>query len=69
MGASIGGGTAAYLSNITSLRKNSPLAYKHLIKINKKWVAQNRRNGMVTMEELGEFPVDPEAEQEIKNSH
>lgn len=69
MGASIGGGTAAYLSKITGLRKISPLAYKHLIKINKKWVAQNRRNGMVTMEELGEFPVDPEAEQEIKNSH
>lgn len=69
MGASIGGGTAAYMSKITGLRKISPLAYKHLIKINKKWVATNRRKGMVTMEELGEFPVDPEAEQEIKNNN
>lgn len=68
MGASIGGGTA-YMSKITGLRKISPLAYKHLIKINKKWVATNKKKGLVTMEELGEFPVDPEAEQEIKNNN
>lgn len=69
MGASIGGGTAAYMSKITGLRKISPLAYKRLIKINKKWVATNRKNGIVTMEELGDFPVDSEAEQEIKNDN
>ena len=68
MGASIGGGTA-YMSKITGIHKISPIAYKHLIKINKKWVATNRKKGMVTMEELGEFPVDPEAEQEIKNNN
>lgn len=68
MGASIGGGTAAYLSKVTGLRKINRIAYKHLIKINKKWVATNRKKGLVTMEELGEFPVDPEAEQKIKNN-
>ena len=69
MGASIGGGASALMSKITGLRQISPLAYKHLIKINKKWVATNRKKGMVTMEELGEFPIDPEAEREIKDDN
>lgn len=68
LGASIGGATSAYMSKITGIRKISPMAYKHLIKINKKWAATNRKKSRVTMEELGEFPVDPETEQEIKNS-
>jgi len=68
LGASIGGATSAYMSKITGIRKISPMAYKHLIKINSKWAETNRKKGRVTMEELGEFPVDPEAEQEIKNS-
>ena len=69
MGASIGGGSSAYMSKITGLRQLSPQAYKHLIKLNKKWVDTNRKKGIVTMEELGDFPVDPEAEQEIKNDN
>ena len=67
-GASIGGGSSAYLSKITGLRQISPQAYKHLIKLSKKWYTNNKKKGLVTMEELGEFPVDPKAEQEIKNN-
>ena len=69
MGASIGGGSSAYMSKITGLRKISPQAYRHLIKLNKKWVETNRKKGIVTMEELGDFPVDPEAERAIKNDN
>ena len=61
MGASIGGATTAYMSKVSGLRKISPQAYRHLIKINKKWVATNKKRGTVTMEELGEFPVEPDA--------
>lgn len=68
MGASIGGGSAAYISKITGMRKLNPQAYKHLIKLNKKWFNNNKKKGIVTMEEMGEFPVDSEAEQEIKNN-
>ena len=69
MGASIGGGSSAYLSKITGLRKISPRAFRHLIKLNKKWVDTNRKKGIVTMEELGDFPVDPEAERKIKEDN
>ena len=69
MGASIGGGSSTYLSKATGLKRISPQAYKHLIKLNKKWVETNRKNGIVTMEELGDFPVDPEAERAIKEDN
>lgn len=61
MGASVGGAATAYMSKISGPRKISRQAYKHLIKINNKWVATNKKRGIVTMEELGEFPDKPEA--------
>ena len=64
MGASVGGAASANMLKVTNLRKISPQAYRHLIRINKKWVATNKKRGVVTMEELGEFPDEPEAGQE-----
>ena len=64
MGASVGGAASANMLKVTNLRKISPQAYRHLIRINKKWVATNKKRGIVTMEELGEFPDEPEAGQE-----
>ena len=61
MGVSVGGAATAYLSKVTGVRKISPQAYKYLIRINMKWVATNKKRGTVTMEELGEFPDEPEA--------
>ena len=60
MGASVGGAATANMLKVTLLRKISPQAYRHLIRINKKWVATNKKRGTVTMEELGEFPVEPD---------
>ena len=69
MGATVSGVSSAYLSKVMGLQKISPQAFKHLIMINSKWAKTNRKKGLVTMEELGEFPVDPEAEQKIKNNN
>ena len=71
MGASISGATSsAYLSKAGQpFTKN----YRHdmfqyLLVINMKRVRTNEKNATVTMEELGEFPVHPDADQKDKDN-
>ena len=64
-----GGASAAYMTAMSQLSKN----YRHgilqyLLVINMKRVRTNEKNATVTMEELGEFPVVPDANQKDPNN-
>lgn len=66
MGASVGGGASySYLIRSSMLGPNySPEMFNYLLTLNMKRVRTNEKNATVTMEELGEFPVHKDADQE-----
>ncbi|MDX2417502.1 MAG: DUF4136 domain-containing protein [Xanthomonadales bacterium] len=72
MGAIVGTGvpSSAYLSMVGN--PYSPILrteiFKYLLTLNMKRVRTNEKNATVTMEELGEFPVNPEADEEDKDN-
>ena len=65
VGASVGGGaSSSYLTKSSMLGPNyTPEMFNYLLTLNMKRVRTNEKNATVTMEELGEFPVHPEADQ------
>ena len=70
VGASAGGAaSSAYLRKTGNMFSSSfrPEMFKYLLILNMKRVTTNEKNATVTMEELGEFPVAPEADQKSQD--
>ena len=65
IGASVGSAaSSSYLARSSMLGPNyKPEMFNYLLTLNMKRVRTNEKNATVTMEELGEFPVNPEADQ------
>jgi hypothetical protein len=60
----VGPGTRMMLAKaVGGLTNYSPEVFQYLLVLNMKRVRTNEKNSTVTMEELGEFPVVPEADQ------
>jgi len=59
MGAAVGAGSSSLASKGTPTNRIDPELLTHLHEINLKREQTNERNATVTVEELGEFPVEP----------
>ena len=70
VGASVGSAaSSAYLAKAGRLGPNyNPEMFNYLLTLNMKRVRTNEKNSTVTMEELGEFPVVPEADQKSQDN-
>jgi hypothetical protein len=62
MAASIGYGATGLAQKSIVMNRIDPDLLKHLTELNDKRKTTNAINSSVTMEELGEFPVEAEAE-------
>ena len=60
MGAAVGAGSSSLASKGKPTNRIDPELLTHLHEINIKREQTNERNATVTLEELGEFPVEPE---------
>jgi hypothetical protein len=60
MGAAVGAGSSSLASKGKPTNRIDPELLTHLHEINIKRKQTNERNATVTLEELGEFPVEPE---------
>ena len=62
MAAAVGAGSSSTASKAKPYNRIDPEILIHLDEINTKRLITNEKNATVTIEELGEFPVDPEPE-------
>ena len=67
LGASVGYGSSSTASKSLVYDRLDPDLLEHLIEINDKRKATNALNSSVTMEELGEFPVESKVEPKEKD--
>jgi hypothetical protein len=61
LAASVGYGSSSMASKALTMRRIDPDLLEHLLEINEKRRSTNAINSSVTLEELGEFPVEPKA--------
>jgi hypothetical protein len=62
LGASVGYGSSSVASKALAVNRIDPDLLEHLIEINEKRLSTNAINSSVTVEELGEFPVNAKEE-------
>jgi hypothetical protein len=66
MGAAAGYGSAALASKGKPMSRISPELAEHLFELNESRMRTNTINSTVTLEEMGEFPVQPQADTDDK---
>ena len=62
LATSVGYGSSSMASKALTMNRIDPDLLEHLVEINDKRMSTNAINSSVTIEELGEFPVEPKAE-------
>ena len=67
MGASSGPGSSMMASKGKPMSRFSPELLEHLTEINVKRMGTNEQNATVTLEELGEFPVEADPDKKDEN--
>jgi len=67
MGAAVGAGSAMMVSKGKPMSRFEPGLLEHLTELNLKRMGTNQGNATVTLEELGEFPVDTKPDNDGKN--
>lgn len=67
LAASVGYGSSRMASKALTMNRLDPDLLEHLVEINEKRRSTNAINATVTLEELGEFPVEPKAEKTDKD--
>jgi hypothetical protein len=62
LATSVGYGSSSMASKALTMNRIDPDLLEHLVELNDKRMSTNAINSSVTIEELGEFPVEPKAE-------
>jgi hypothetical protein len=62
LAASVSYGSSSMASKALTMNRIDPDLLEHLVELNDKRMSTNAINSSVTIEELGEFPVEPKAE-------